>query len=40
MIFEEASSFAVSAIGVITEFSTEFVAVILGGDAADKSGVV
>lgn len=39
--FEELiSSFAVSAIGVITEFKTELVAVILGGDAVDESGVV
>jgi hypothetical protein len=34
------SSLAVSAIGVITEFKTEFVVVILGGDAVNDSGVV
>lgn len=38
--FEEWSSLGVIAIGIITEFSTELVDVILGGDAFDDNGVV
>lgn len=36
----ETSSLAASAIGARTELRTELVAVILGGDAFDESGVV